>query len=317
MPQWFKVAASLQESTVHCLLVAALGILPTTLVTGLRGVLEGLQDFATSNILKVVLGCATFGLPALVVWTRGPSLTEIVVSLVAARAVVMVAHVLALRRRLPRTTPAARPPLKFDRVRPLLSFGAWMTLSNLISPLMVTADRFVVSALLGAGTVAYYTVPFDFLLRLLVLPAALTSALFPHLSALAGTDRTEFHRVSRRALRTVFIGMAPLCLLIALSSHLGLRLWLDAACADQAWAVASWMAVGLLFNAMAQVPHAALQAQGGVKTTALLHLAESLVYFPLLVGALLVFGITGAAMAWVARALADFLLLQHLARARS
>ena len=48
-------------------------------------------------------------------------------------------------------------------------------MSNIISPLMVVADRFLIANVLGAAVVAYYTIPAEFMIRLLILPAAITS----------------------------------------------------------------------------------------------------------------------------------------------
>src|SRR5712691_11982943 len=104
----------------------------------------------------------------------------------------------------------------------LLCFGFWMTLSNLIGPLMVTADRFIISFLLGAGVVAYYTVPFDVIVRLLVIPAALTSALFPRFAHLFSSRKDELLRVYGKGLAVMLTVMLPLCLIVALGAYAGL-----------------------------------------------------------------------------------------------
>ena len=57
-------------------------------------------------------------------------------------------------------------------VREILGFGGWMMVSNLVSPLMVFADRFVIAASSVASQLAYYTTPFEVVTRLLVVPAA-------------------------------------------------------------------------------------------------------------------------------------------------
>lgn len=61
---------------------------------------------------------------------------------------------------------------------PLLSFGGWITLTSVISPLMVTFDRFVVGTLTGISAVAYYATPYEVLSRLLNIHAALAGVLF-------------------------------------------------------------------------------------------------------------------------------------------
>jgi Na+-driven multidrug efflux pump len=76
------------------------------------------------------------------------------------------------------------------------------------------------------------------------------------------------------------------------------------------------MALGLFFNGLAQIPHAALQASGGVRATALLHAAEFVLYVPALYLSLLSFGLVGAAGIWTARVFVDLVALLILARKR-
>ena len=188
-----------------------------------------------------------------------------------------------------------------------------MTVSNIVSPLMVTADRFLISYLLGASVVAYYTVPFDVLLRLLVIPAALTVALFPRLTNLFHTDVANFTTLYDRSSAIVFVVLAPICGAIIFGSKWGLTVWLGEDFALKAWPVASIIGVGIFFNGLAQLPHAAVQASGGVKATALLHIAEFALYVPILFAAVLSYELKGAAVVWTGRAVFDLVILRHLA----
>ena len=54
-------------------------------------------------------------------------------------------------------------------VRELLSFGSWVTISNIVGPLMIYFDRFVIGALLTMTAVAYYTTPFDVVTRFTII----------------------------------------------------------------------------------------------------------------------------------------------------
>jgi O-antigen/teichoic acid export membrane protein len=184
-----------------------------------------------------------------------------------------------------------------------------MTVSNVISPLMVTADRFVISGVLGAAVVAYYTVPSEVLLRVLILPGALTGALFPRLASLMATDMAAATRVYRRSLLLSAVVLVPISGALAFGAHWGLSLWLGEAFADRAAPVTSLLALGLLFNGVAFVPFAAVQAAGLARVTAQLHVAEAFVYFPLLIVGLHAFGLAGAAFAWTARVGIDLVLL--------
>src|SRR5260370_3776173 len=69
--------------------------------------------------------------------------------------------------------------LKLSLVHPLLVLGGWMTVSNLVSPIIVYLDRFLIWALLSVSTVAAYTVPFGMVTRLTVIPGAMAGVLLP------------------------------------------------------------------------------------------------------------------------------------------
>lgn len=305
--QGLQVSPALHADVVRALLIAAAAVPFTTVTVGLRGVIEAYEDFRAVNLLRMALGVTTFGLPAVSVLCFGPSLTWIVALLMAARLGFVVAHWRLVRRHLRVDLGAVRAGRQ--ELRQLLSFGAWMTVSNIISPLMVTADRFVISGVLGAAVVAYYTVPSELLLRVLILPGALTGALFPRLALLIATDIASAAQLYRRSLLAVAATLVPISLLLALGAHWGISLWLGETFADHAAPVTTILALGLLFNGVAFVPFAAVQAAGLARITAQLHVAEAFVYFPLLIFGLHAFGLPGAAFAWTARVGIDLVLL--------
>lgn len=65
-----------------------------------------------------------------------------------------------------------------------MKYGGWITVSNVVSPLMAYLDRFFISNIIGASNVAFYTAPAEGVQRLSVFPGALSRAIFPKLSRL-------------------------------------------------------------------------------------------------------------------------------------
>lgn len=310
---WLNISPALQTDVSRCLALAALSIPATTLTSGLKGVLEGVERFREVNLLKTLLGLANFIFPVLAVSWCGPSLTAIVAFLVAARLVILALHVMFVQQVM-RDHAGTAAPLQRAAVRKLLAFGSWMTLSNIVSPLMVVADRFLVSALVGAAVVAYYAVPGDVLLKLLIVPAALSSTVFPAFTRHMNSSIDAAQTLYRRSVLAVLCVMGPLMLVVAIGSRAGLSAWLGEDFADNAYLCVVVLAVGILLNSVAQVPYALVQAAGRVKPTALLHLGEFVAYAPLLYWTTLAHGITGAAAAWTARAAVDALALHWMAR---
>jgi O-antigen/teichoic acid export membrane protein len=310
--KWLNVTSSLQTSTVHSLLIASIGIPLTTLTAGLKGVLEAYEDFKPVNVLRILLGIANFALPALSVMLLGPSLEFAVSALILARLVVLWMHIVLVNRKIS-IEWVYQNTSKTDATY-LVRFGAWMTLSNLLGPLMVTADRFIVSSALGAAVVAYYTVPFEVLIRFLILPGALTVALFPRMAAVLATDKVSAKVLYKKALNFVCILLLPIMLLTAMGSYPALLVWLGPEFAEKSWPIAAVLAVGVFFNGIAQIPHATIQSGGNVRATALLHLGEAIVYFPFLIILVHYFELLGAAIAWSTRAAVDLVIFLVMAK---
>lgn len=305
---WLNISAEVYSEAYWSIFVASLGISLATLTSGLKGVLEGYENFQNINLLRLALGISNFLFPVIAVELYGPNLIIIVVSLIIARAFVFVAHIWLVKRLLGRSIKFEFK--NFDKgSKKLLHFGIWMTLSNVVTPIMAIADRFFISHFNGSASVAYYSIPFDFIFRLLILPAALTTTLFPVFSKELVSESNKVRQKYIKCQLLISGFMLPICLLVAIFSHFGLTVWMGADFADRSYQVASLIAVGVFFNSLGQAPLTLLQADGRVKLTSLLHFFEFIVYVPLLIWSILNFGIVGAAVAWLVRVLLDSLFL--------
>ncbi len=303
---WINSTPHLDHEIRTSFLLACLAIPATTATAGLRGVLEGEQRFKAINLLRLVLGLSNFLGPMASIALFGPRLDYTVGSLVIARYLILFAHHLSVRQVIGKSASN----VSREESTQLFQFGGWMTVSNIIGPLMVVADRFLIANVLGAAVLAYYTIPAEFMLRLLVLPAAITTTLFPIFSK----DLSEKRYVKSVALYTksmkiILLMMGAVTVCIFFGARFGINIWLGEEFAKKSSAVASVLAVGILFNSLAQVPHAYIQASGDARSTALIHLFESALYIPAVYLLTQLHGILGAALAWMLRALLDLILL--------
>jgi O-antigen/teichoic acid export membrane protein len=304
--KWLKISPELQQDAMLSFKIAAIGVIPTTITSGLRGALEGLGRFAESNLNKIFLGFCMFVLPALSIYFHGNHLWLITLYLVMARTMVLIAATLQLRNYIFSSTFGVVK----DHIKPLISFGAWVTLTGIIGPLMVYGDRFFVSALVGAALLPLYAIPQEGLQRLLMIPAALCGALLPQLSALNSQDATALYIKNYKRVAYVMLGI---CATAALLAHPILSLWLSAKFADQALPIVLILSVGIWLNSIALVPYTLMHANGNPKVTALFHLFELLLYMLALWWLANKFGLIGAALAWVARVFLDLVLLHFSA----
>lgn len=311
---WLNTNKFLREESFYSILIAALAIPFTTYTSGIKGILEGFEDFKNVNILKLCLGILNFALPVLSVYIFGKSLIFIVINLVSIRFIILVVHLIVLNNKI-----SLRKIIFFRNYekkidKKILRFGAWMTLSNIISPLMVNADRFLISYILGASIVAFYTIPFDLIIRLLIIPASLTSVLFPRFALLLSSSSNEIDTLYSKSIKNVFVLMLLLTIIIIVFSELGLELWINEDVASKSYKLLIVLSIGVFFNSLAQVPHSLIQAAGKVKLTSILHLVEFVIYSILLFCLLKYFGLLGAGVAFVLRTIIDFVLLSLMAK---
>jgi O-antigen/teichoic acid export membrane protein len=303
---WINSSKNLEQEIYASFFLACLAIPATTTTAGLRGILEGEQRFKAINLLKMVLGLSNFLSPIASIELFGPRLDYIVGSLVLARYIILGAHFFIVRKKIGHS----REIIDIEESQQLFKFGGWMTLSNIISPLMVVADRFLISNVLGAAVVAYYTIPAEFVIKLLVLPAAITTTLFPVFTKdLSEKNYKNSFALYKKSLKAIFLMMGAIISCVLIGADFGFRLWLGPVFAEKSTPVAMVLAVGILFNSLAQVPHAYIQASGDARSTALIHVFESALYLPTLLVLMQMHGIVGAAFAWMLRALLDLVLL--------
>lgn len=304
---WLKIQPALQQDAMLAFMVAAVGVVPTTLASGLRGALEGLDRFAASNISRIFLGLWMFILPAWSLYAHGTDLWVITLYLVLGRCLVVLAMMIQLRGEF----WAGRTSLQKRHLKGLWHYGFWVTVTGIVSPLMVYGDRFFVSAAVGAGELPFYAIPQEGLLRLLLIPMALTGALLPRLAAMNQPDAIDAYHQSYQRVKMF---MLVVCLLAAGLAYPVLTFWLSAEFAVAALPIVLVFCVGVWLNAMAMVPYTLLHAKGNPRVTAIFHLAELLLYLLALWFLSARFGLLGAALAWVARVALDLVLLKLAAR---
>jgi O-antigen/teichoic acid export membrane protein len=301
-----KIPEVLQPETVRAFYLLGLSIPVVITSTGLRGLLEAHQRFKLVNALRIPLGVFTFVGPLLVLpFSR--SLTPIVGVLVAGRAASCLAFLLVCFRVVPELS--RRVAWDGPSAGPLLRFGGWMTVTNIVGPLMVSMDRFLIAGLISVTAVAYYATPYEVVTKLLLLPTAMMGVIFPAFSASFAQNQERAALLFGRSVKYVFLALFPIVLLIVALAQNGLTLWLGADFAEHSTRVVQWLAVGVLANGLALVPFSFVQGIGRPDLTAKLHLLELPIYLGMLLWLIRVDGIEGAAIAWAARSVIDAIAL--------
>lgn len=299
----FQIDAALQPEVLEALPWLMLA-LPLATITGvLSGALQGVERFLQLNAINATGSILFQILPLIAAWLWTPDLGVLMPIAIGARLIGVVFLFFACMWHV---APGAAPSLSRHEASELLKFGGWVTVSSLISPVMVMADRFIIGAVLGAKAVTHYAVPFQLAERTTIIPGALSSSLFPRFAKDTAQDGQQMAVTSVRLLLVI---MTPIMVVAILLAHPFLALWISNQFADQSALVLQILLAGFWINGLARIPHARLQATGRPKVVAICHLVEILPYLALLFVGLQFGGVAGAAMAFSLRVLADHLLL--------
>lgn len=301
-----SIPIELQAETAASFRLLAWSVPVVILTTGLRGILEAYQRFDLVNLVRVPLGILTFLSPVAIL-PFSNHLDVIVMVLLGLRVLICVIHVLLCERVVPMLF--RRFSYSSCHVRSMLGFGGWMTVTNVVGPMMVYVDRFAIGSVLSMAAVAYYVTPYEVITKLLVIPGALVGVLFPAFSASLVGDRCRAVSLFSAGVRWVFLALFPVALVATVFASDGLRLWLSMEFAQNSTAVLQWLAAGVLLNGLAHIPFAFIQSAGRPDLAAKLHLIELPIYLFVLWVSMTQWGLVGAAATWTLRAGIDALAM--------
>jgi O-antigen/teichoic acid export membrane protein len=299
----FKMPESMRAEVMTSLpwLAASLPIAVAAGVLG--GALQAREWFGFLSTMNVVNAAITQIVPLAVAYWHGPDLTWLIPAILIARAFGAIPTFIALIRALPLGVGGG-----FDRSRlkGLFSYGGWITITNLLTPVLSTMDRMLIGSLLSAEAVAFYTVPYNLVIRASALPGALSTSLFPRLSRGSEEDSAQLASDALAALAAV---MTPVVVLGIGAFPIFMRYWVGRSFAEHASVVGVILLVGIWINGLAYIPYGHMQATGRPDIVAKFHALELIPFLGLLWVGMHYFGLIGAAYAWTIRVALDAILL--------
>lgn len=307
--RWFPMSGELGQEAVAAF-PWMVPMLPLGMLIGVAtGALESRERFVLSNTLNgigVVVGQV---LPLICVMIFGPSLTVIIPALMLVRLGVA-ATMLAVAFWLERPILSFAPDVTL--ARKLFRYGAWVSVSGLISPILDTFDQMIIGRMLGAAAVAHYAVPMNLSMRSQVVAAALARTLFPRMSR----ETVEAgRRLSERATLSLIYVFGAVCGPGIVVIGPFLDLWVGHEFAQASTLVGQIVLFGAWMNGVAFLPFNQLQAQGRPNVPARLHMLEVAPFLLCLWLLIQHAGLPGAALAWALRVGVDCLALLWFAGA--
>ena len=283
--------------------------LPITIFSSaLSGALTGRERFVALNQTQVVGTVIGQVLPLAVAWTGGIELDRLIPAVVLARLFTTMLLLRQCRHHVPLV-----PGLGFESswVRPLFSYGGWISLNSAIGPVLAGMERVLIAAISGAKAVTVYTVPYSLATRLMMIPGSLSGAIFPRFAAETHSQQIQ---LKLRAIRALAVVMTPLAAVALFGMEPFLAAWIDADFGARAARTGELLLLGVWINAFAQIPYNLMLARGRPDIVTKLYLLQMLPYLGLLYGSLTLWGATGAAFAWSVRAAVDTIMLFFAAK---
>lgn len=294
---------SLQQEVQNSIYLLFLAM-PLVVVSSIfSGFLEGLQRFLEMNIALLVGSTLMQILPVFIALHYSSSLFDIILAVLIGRIISLLLFTYFVMKIIPLN-------ISYDKnqVSNLIHFGAWVSVSSVLQPILMLTDRFILASKFGAATVTYYVVPYNLASKLSIVPNSLASVLFPRFS-MENDNSNQLMITSRIALVAI---MTPLVIVAMIVATYFFPFWLGDV-GNHMVLIAQILLVGFWFNAISYVPYAYIQGIGKPSLTAKIHLYEVLPYLVLLWFLINTYGIHGAAISLVSRLVVDSVLLFYFA----
>jgi len=308
----FTITPALQREAALVFYAVAV-VVPFFLVQGVfRAVLMSYQRFGAISLINGVATSVQLLLALILAWT-GFDVGIIVVSSVVVRIVAVGAYAAFLFRLIPGLLRRFEP----DRheIGALLHFGGWVTVSQIILQSLVYLDRFLLASFLSLEAITLYSVPYEGLTRLRVIPQSVMAALYPAMSEYSeDASRERLQVLYESSLRYLLLLLLPGISFVVVFGRELMSLWMGTQFAARASVVLQVLAAGFLLNSLAYVSYSAIQAFRKPEVVGKFHLIVAPIYLVLSVLLILRWGIPGAAVAAAVRFAVDAIFLFWVAR---
>lgn len=305
----FQIPTTLWEEAKLSLFLIALAIPLTIITSGFQALLQGGQHFDLLNLVDGTGSCLRY-LVLLFFAGMGFNLPLIMSALLLVDVLQFFVYSLLSFRIYPSLrvfTP------HFRSIGPLIRFGGWLSISQLVGESIRYLDRFVISLLLPIGHLNYYLIPIEIIDRLWVISSVFNKAIFPVFSALDNVNQSLQFYV--RAMKFMLIISFVVTFILVLFDTEILTLYLGVDIALKTASLLPLFALGFLIGVLGRLTHTFVLALGYPDAVAKFHLLE----LPLYAGSSFLLtkelGIWGTAWAWLGRTAVEtgyvFFLLQR------
>jgi len=301
-----RIPAEARAVTSQAFVVSAIALIVSLQVGLASSVMRALERFEWISRVGVGIGVSQVLLTVTLLYC-GYSLVGVMIGSTALQGLALIAYALLVRVLVP---GLGRPTWDHKTFRRLASFGTYVSISQLIGPLLVHLEKFILGSLVAIGVVTYYTVPYNVISALSLFPASIAVVMFPAFTRLHSEGNGENAReLYIRGTKFVFGSIVPIAIVVGVFARPILTLWMGIEFGNNSARVLQILAFALVVSAVASLPYQFLQAVHRPDLTAKFHVLELVLHIPLCFALIGAFGLTGAAVAWAVRVTLDLVLL--------
>lgn len=298
-----KVNSENVSDFIFCLKISAICFPFLMVFLILTSYYEGSERFRELSLIKLITSVCLSIIPMILTYMTS-NITYAVIGVLIARFVSLTYIAILIYQEIKNVKANLFCQTK---LKSLIRYGSWLTLTNIISPLLTSVDRFVLSSISGAGNLALYTAPSEIINRFLILPGIISKTLFPKFA------RENNQKLQNKVFLFVFLGMFIICCILFYLGDLIISIWLGMGY-SKAILPFKILCIGLFFCGIAQLPYMVIQAKGFSKTAAIIHSIEVVPYLLLLYILTIKYQFVGAAIAWTVRVSVDSILFMLMER---
>lgn len=300
----FNISEELRSEATSAFYLMAISIPIVVTTTGVRGILEAYQKFGIINLVRTFLGIFTFLGPLLIILISN-SLFWVVFILLLIRIIVWLIYLVEIFKINPYIKTGFEIKLDYTVIKSILKLSIWITIANIVGPLMIYSDRFLIGSFASAIAVTYYSTPYEVITKLLLLPTALTAVLFPIFSSNYLKDINFTKNIFTKGVKIIFLILFPIVMIIMNFSFEALKFWLGIEFAKNSFFVLQVLSFGVLLNSLTFIPFNYMQGVGKPMIPALINLIELPFYIIAIWIAVVNWGINGVAVVWTTRIIID------------
>ncbi len=296
---WVNVKGLPAQSVQHAIALMGLLIAVQWPFSLYSGGLMGLQKQVLLNTIRVSMSTIQAGGAVLVLWLISQSIEAYFIWQIVIVGIQTVVTGYFLRSSLPKSAKAAT--FNRDLLRQCWRFAAGMTGISAVTIILTQTDKVILSKLLSLEQFGYYVLAFTLCSGLIFLVFPFPAALFPKLSELVATGKTEeLSRLYHKGCQAVSLFVFPAGTLIALFPQEILMLWTrDPRIVENTHLLLSLVVVGSLLNAAVAMPYMLQLAYGWTSLAFYKNIVAIIILIPLLFSLVPYLGAVGGAIIWV------------------